>query len=607
MNTTTKTGRLLLTIIVCTAVAGCIYIDNHISSSCAEQGACACTEAGADAAVADRGKLDVARDGPRADQASPDLPRPDAAPTEMATSDAPPPDLPPLDLPPPDLPPPDLPAPDAGCASPCDDSNACTFNDCLVSGKCQGTAYTCKANQCQWTSVCDGKGGCTVNPKSAGAPCDDSNACTVGDACDSAQKCVPGVVCSTPPKPSCVGTTQLKTCTKPGACKANTCEYTCATQSCGNYKTCSSTQCSGCSWSPAFMQAAQAVAAATDHDLYVGGLFIDPANGLHHCYMDCPKYPGCNNLCQIRYAQKNSSTGVWTDMLVGNSYFYSSLPFHCPVLVDKKSIVHMLWVNVCDHKLQYANNSGTNWTIKNPGVTTKTDWVVSMALDSKDGVHIAYRDLSSGADLGHTTNASGTWKKTIVASPNTGYSPSIAVDSKDNIHIVHGTSKGDKLLLATRAAGTSTWVPQTVAFQAGYTHTGRVAIGPADSVHVGYMMDSGTGSEKLYHVTRTAGTWNAAPVKTWGKPDPPRSFLVDTGGAAHMMFEENVKFVTPTQLSYASNGSGTWRTVKISHTSFPNNHGTSGRMVLQPGGKVHFVGLIWSKHIGHYSFQPKCP
>jgi hypothetical protein len=71
---------------------------------------------------------------------------------------------------------------------PCDDANACTFNDiCSSSGVCGGTPITCTSDTCT-TQTCNGTSSCTVTPNT-GDPCDDGNACTFNDVCSSGGVC----------------------------------------------------------------------------------------------------------------------------------------------------------------------------------------------------------------------------------------------------------------------------------------------------------------------------------------------------------------------------------------------------------------------------------
>jgi len=65
--------------------------------------------------------------------------------------------------------------------SPCNDGNACTFDDRCVNGQCRGTPYTCDDGNVCTNNVCDGAGGCSFPPNTA--PCNDGNLCTRNDTC----------------------------------------------------------------------------------------------------------------------------------------------------------------------------------------------------------------------------------------------------------------------------------------------------------------------------------------------------------------------------------------------------------------------------------------
>ena len=60
--------------------------------------------------------------------------------------------------------------------TPCNDSNACTYNDvCDAAGTCRGTPITCAARGPCETSACNGTSICTVATRPAGAACPYSN------------------------------------------------------------------------------------------------------------------------------------------------------------------------------------------------------------------------------------------------------------------------------------------------------------------------------------------------------------------------------------------------------------------------------------------------
>jgi hypothetical protein len=87
---------------------------------------------------------------------------------------------------------------------PCNDNNACTADQCVVSGAIafcsnaalpSGTSCT-DGNTCNGEELCDGAGACVRGATpGAGTPCPDGNVCNGNEACDGVGTCAPG----TPP------------------------------------------------------------------------------------------------------------------------------------------------------------------------------------------------------------------------------------------------------------------------------------------------------------------------------------------------------------------------------------------------------------------------
>src|SRR5438477_8928615 len=65
--------------------------------------------------------------------------------------------------------------------SPCNDGNACTFDDRCVNGQCRGTPYTCDDGNVCTNNFCDSSGGCSFPPNTA--PFNDGNLCTRNYTC----------------------------------------------------------------------------------------------------------------------------------------------------------------------------------------------------------------------------------------------------------------------------------------------------------------------------------------------------------------------------------------------------------------------------------------
>ena len=133
----------------------------------------------------------------------------------------------------------------SGCHgnSPCNDGNACTFNDRCVNGQCRGTPYTCDDGNVCTNNVCDGAGGCSFTPNSA--PCNDDNLCTRNDTCANgacagiAFTCDDGNVCTDDAcnGSGCTFTPNHAPCDDGNACTSND---TCSGGVCGGSFSCCS-------------------------------------------------------------------------------------------------------------------------------------------------------------------------------------------------------------------------------------------------------------------------------------------------------------------------------------------------------------------------------
>lgn len=109
-----------------------------------------------------------------------------------------------------------------GAGTACDDGNTCTTGDsCNGSGLCVGSGMNCVTppNECYDLQGSCSNGTCSYSPKSAGAACNDANACTVNDACNGSGTCTgTAMSCSTPPNTQCYNSV--------GVCTAGSCSYT---------------------------------------------------------------------------------------------------------------------------------------------------------------------------------------------------------------------------------------------------------------------------------------------------------------------------------------------------------------------------------------------
>ncbi|NOK18538.1 kelch repeat-containing protein [Corallococcus carmarthensis] len=104
--------------------------------------------------------------------------------------------------------------------STCNDGNACTGNDiCGSTGACSGTSIACEAppGQCYQSAGSCSDGSCSYAYKTAGASCDDGDACTLGETCNGSGGCAGTPVSCTTPPGQCYQAA--------GTCSGGTCSY----------------------------------------------------------------------------------------------------------------------------------------------------------------------------------------------------------------------------------------------------------------------------------------------------------------------------------------------------------------------------------------------
>jgi hypothetical protein len=107
---------------------------------------------------------------------------------------------------------------------------------------------------------------------------------------------------------------------------------------------------------------------------------------------------------------------------------------------------------------------------------------VSIVSDSKDNMHISYYEGWPNGNLKYASNASGSWQTYLVdSSGDVGEYTSIAVDSKDKVHIGYS---GNGLKYVTNVfGGWESYILESSGWVSDYT---SIALDSKDMVHIGY-------------------------------------------------------------------------------------------------------------------------
>ncbi|RJQ51395.1 MAG: hypothetical protein C4526_10475 [Nitrospiraceae bacterium] len=199
--------------------------------------------------------------------------------------------------------------------------------------------------------------------------------------------------------------------------------------------------------------------------------------------------------------------------------------------------------------IKYITNASGDWVtkdiapLKNQLLSTKSVRAdTAIAVDSNDKVHIAFFEASEnitdadGGDLRYATNASGVWELTTIDNDGkVGEYCSMAIDSRDKLHISYYDKDNSDLKYASNVSGT--WVISTVDMEGSSGSHSAIAVDSRDKVHISYYDFSDNGL--LKYATNTTGAW----VVTWVDTDYSfsstgrnTSLALDTSDRVHIAY-----------------------------------------------------------------------
>ncbi|MFH1826452.1 MAG: hypothetical protein ABH823_04090 [bacterium] len=180
----------------------------------------------------------------------------------------------------------------------------------------------------------------------------------------------------------------------------------------------------------------------------------------------------------------------------------------------------------------------------------------SMAIDSNDKIHIAYRhNYGSGSEqLRYITNVSGSWVESLVFGVDTSVYNSIAVDSGDNLHIAfyQTESASYDLKYAYKETGSSTsWDIETIDSTGTVGQYNAVATDSDNNVYISYI-DVTNSDLKL--ASKVNGSWTTE-IVDGGAMARDTSIAVGTDGTIHLAYTDNNSSL---KYAYKISDASTW-------------------------------------------------
>jgi len=263
------------------------------------------------------------------------------------------------------------------------------------------------------------------------------------------------------------------------------------------------------------------------------------------------------------------------------------------IAVDSRNKVHISYYDESNGNLKYANNTADSW--QNCTIDTAGDvgQYTSICVDANDKVHISYHDETS-QDLKYATNESGSWQNyTIDNSDIVGEDTSIAVDSHNRIHISYVSYNRwtwtRSLLYANNTAGS--WQIRVLDASGDVGYSTSIAIDSNDKVHISYW---DYGRNNLRYATDVSGSWE---IHTIDKEYGHTSIAVDSHDKIH------IGYVSwngvSTVMKYATDVSGTWLNFTVDDSGDISSQTVS--LAVDAVDCVHLVYFDWDDYALEYA------
>jgi ELWxxDGT repeat protein len=193
----------------------------------------------------------------------------------------------------------------------------------------------------------------------------------------------------------------------------------------------------------------------------------------------------------------------------------------------------------------------------------------SIAIDSKDDVHIIYFDESNEFPK-YATDTSGMWQFEVVGQPGTGYGPSIAIDSSDNVHMMYD---GYNIFYYVNNIS-GFWTQETLDSQ-GYL--GAFAL---DSSAKAYITHYNIFSNRLFYSTNSSGEWIKERIDSGFVYGTRSSIATDSNNKVHISYHDTAN----KDLKYATNASGSWENKTLDRIG---DVGDSNSIAVDSSDRVH--------------------
>ncbi len=267
----------------------------------------------------------------------------------------------------------------------------------------------------------------------------------------------------------------------------------------------------------------------------------------------------------------SNRTGSWNSTTVDSQ---ASSP---TLAIDNNNNIHLAFFHGLE--AQYATKSSGSWVMETiqPGSKANSDTdVISIAPGMADKIHVSLRNGLTG-QLQYASKAGGSWRtEDIGATAN--LTSDLVLDSEGNVHLSYVDGITQHLMYATNTSGD--WSSRVVDNGDSSLSAPAMAIDIANNVHIAYYDDIGNALKIAHNVF---GDWD---ITTIGNAGNALSLASDSTGSQHL------SYIDKSDLKYATNQSGAWKTHTITQDIIPDEDFTKGTDIA--------IDSLDRVHIGYY-------
>lgn len=270
-------------------------------------------------------------------------------------------------------------------------------------------------------------------------------------------------------------------------------------------------------WTPLVGWSVEVVDSSSNLTVGETSIAVDDSGKAYISYYD-------SNSLSLKFA--TNVGGSWVSQTaIGGSPLYNSL------VLDGNNRAHIFFYDPLTRNIVYANNVGGNWNSKVID-SGNASGDIDALMDANGKLHVMYftNNATSNAVI-YANNIDGSWNKTTIDDVGmySGPGVSIAMDSKGGLHAIYREASGI-IYYSTNASGT--WHHEMVEGPGFASSWCSIAIGPDDVVQLAYV---GEVDSMIRFVTLPEGIWmrqvvNATSVGTYGQ------MKLDSFGRAFISF-----------------------------------------------------------------------